>query len=189
MSEALKNPQVVVIAGPNGAGKSTCASLYLPFGMTYVNADEVAKGLPGYPSPLVDVQAARIVLEMMDELESRQESFAVETTLAARALAARLSRLRKAGYRFHLVFVWSPSADFSVLRVAARVVITFPRKQSGDVIPPGSATFSSSIGPWPTSGTFSTTPTSRALATSPPGRPTRSSEFTISSSGNESREG
>jgi predicted ABC-type ATPase len=113
--------EVLVIAGPNGAGKSTCVSRYLPEGIPFLNADEVAKGLPGYPSPGVDIQAGRVVLEQMDLLESRGESFCVETTLATRSLASRVTRLRRSGYRFHLVYVWSPSAEFSIQRVASRV--------------------------------------------------------------------
>ncbi len=115
------SPQILVIAGPNGAGKSTCAARYLPEGMAYVNADEIAKDQPGYPSPAVDIQAARIALEMMDALEERRESFALETTLATRSLARRIVRLRGCGYRFHLVFVWAPGANFCVERVAWRV--------------------------------------------------------------------
>lgn len=116
-----RSPEILVIAGPNGAGKSTCATRYLPAGMAFLNADEVAKELPGYPSPAADMQAGRIILEQMDEHELRAESFAVETTLATRSLATRIIRLRQSGYRFHLVYIWSPSADFSVRRVASRV--------------------------------------------------------------------
>ncbi len=114
-------PEVLVIAGPNGAGKSTCASKLLPEGLEYLNADEVAIGLPGYPSPSVDIQAGRIILARMDQHERRAESFAIETTLATRSLATRIGRLRRFGYRFRLLFIWSPSVDFSIGRVAARV--------------------------------------------------------------------
>lgn len=115
------SPIVLVIGGPNGAGKSTAAARLVPPGMPFLNADEIAKGLPGYPSPAVDLWAGRLVLERMDELEQRGWSFAVETTLASRSLAPRVARLRKSGYFFHLAFVWSPSADFSLRRVADRV--------------------------------------------------------------------
>lgn len=114
-------PQVIVIAGPNGAGKSTAAGWLLPKEMTFVNADEVAKILPGYPSRAADLEAGRIVLEQLDELERRRSDYAVETTLAGRSLAARVVRLRRAGYRFRLVFLWTLSAEFSRQRVAARV--------------------------------------------------------------------
>jgi predicted ABC-type ATPase len=114
-------PQVIVIAGPNGAGKSTAAAHLLPEGMTYVNADEVAKGLPRYPSREADIHAGRIVLNQMDELEQAGLDFAVETTLASRSLAARIARLRASGYWFRLIYIWLPSADLAVQRVAERV--------------------------------------------------------------------
>jgi len=113
--------QVIVIAGPNGAGKSTAAAYLLPAGMTYVNADEIAKALPNYPSRNADIEAGRLVLEQLEDLELHRASFAVETTLAGRTLAPRVARLRQAGYRFRLIFVWLPSADLSVQRVASRV--------------------------------------------------------------------
>jgi predicted ABC-type ATPase len=117
----MASPQVVVIAGPNGAGKSTAAAYLLPEGMTFINADEIAKTLPGDPSPAADLHAGRLALERMDELERQRADFAVETTLASRSLASRIDRLRRSGYQFRLIFLWSPGADFSVQRVAARV--------------------------------------------------------------------
>ena len=57
----------------------------------------------------------------MDEAEARHESFATETTLASKTLASRARRLQRQGYFFHLVYIWSPSPDFSVGRVARRV--------------------------------------------------------------------
>jgi predicted ABC-type ATPase len=45
----VDQPLFVVLAGPNGAGKSTAAATLLDPSLTFVNADEIAKGLPGYP--------------------------------------------------------------------------------------------------------------------------------------------
>jgi predicted ABC-type ATPase len=118
----MSRPVVIVIGGPNGAGKSTLASLYVPPSMTFVNADEVAKTLPTYPSRDADLQAGRIVIEQMEELGNRRASFAVETTLAGRTLAAHIGRLRRVeGYVFQLIFIWSPSVELCVQRVASRV--------------------------------------------------------------------
>ena len=89
--------------------------------MIFINADEVAKGLPGYPSRAVDVQAGRLVRNRMDELEKARLDFAVETTLTSRSLVARIQRLRGSGYFFRLIFIWLPSADLAVQRVAERV--------------------------------------------------------------------
>ena len=114
-------PLLLIMAGPTGARKSSCASLYLPPSVPYINADDIARTLPGRPTREAEVQAARIALETMDEAEARRESFATETTLASKTLASRAIRLRQAGYFFQLVYVWSPSPDFSVLRFAQRV--------------------------------------------------------------------
>jgi predicted ABC-type ATPase len=115
------NPIVVVLSGPNGAGKSTAAVQILPMDLPFLNADEIAKTLPGYPSPAVDLQAARRVLEMLDSLEEKRASFSLETTLASRSLALRLVRLRTVGYVVRLTYLWTPSPEFSIRRVAERV--------------------------------------------------------------------
>jgi predicted ABC-type ATPase len=114
-------PLVIALAGPNGAGKSTAATRAIPSSMPYVNADEIAKTLPSYPSRSVDLEAGRLALEELERLESNRASFAFETTLAGKTLAPRIRRLRPSGYVFRLVFVWAPSAEFCILRVASRV--------------------------------------------------------------------
>jgi predicted ABC-type ATPase len=55
------------------------------------------------------------------ELAGQRVSFAFETTLASRTLAPWLRDLRASGYDVQLVFLWLPSADFAVERVADRV--------------------------------------------------------------------
>jgi predicted ABC-type ATPase len=115
-------PLFVVMAGPNGSGKSTVASTLLPPSLIYVNADEIAKGLPDYPSNAADLRASRILLERMDDLADARSDFGVETTLASRSLAPRIVKLKARGYFFRLLFLWSPHADFSVARVAQRVL-------------------------------------------------------------------
>lgn len=118
--EILK-PQVIVIAGPNGAGKSTFASRYLPKSLVYANADEIAKELTAPLSQHRDFQAGRIMQQKLDELEERKEDFALETTLAGRSLAHRIARLRNLGYHATLFFLWLPSVELSIERVAERV--------------------------------------------------------------------
>ena len=117
----VAQPDFLVMAGPNGAGKSTCVGYYLSAGVPYINADDIAKSLASTQTGEAEIQAARIALEMMDVAESRRESFATETTLASKTLASRANRLRGLGYYFHLVYIWSPSPDYSIARVASRV--------------------------------------------------------------------
>jgi predicted ABC-type ATPase len=114
-------PQVIVMSGPNGSGKSTAAAHLIPDSIEYVNADEIAKTLDAYPSREADITAGRLVLSRLDDLQRTRSDFAVETTLAGLSLAARVASLRDSGYLFRLIFLWTPSAEFSIARVRARV--------------------------------------------------------------------
>lgn len=66
-------------------------------------------------------RAGRIMLDRVQELAGRRVDFAFETTLASRSFAPRIADLRKTGYRFGLVFLWLPSPDYAIARVAERV--------------------------------------------------------------------
>lgn len=115
-------PSVVVLSGPNGAGKSTMAARLLVGALRvseYVDADVFARTLPR--SEATAVTAGRAVLRRLDELTMARRSFGFETTLASRSFGPRIRRLIAAGYECHLVFLWLPSADFAVARVADRV--------------------------------------------------------------------
>lgn len=117
-------PHVVVIAGPNGAGKSSAAPALLQGTLgvdTFVNADVIAQGLSGFAPESAAVRAGRIMLAELDELARRRKDFAFETTLSGRALRGRWERWLAARYAVHLVYLWLPSADLAVSRVAMRV--------------------------------------------------------------------
>lgn len=116
--------EVFVIGGPNGAGKSTAAHALLPeyVGVRqFVNADEIARGLAGFAPESVAAEAGRIMLGRIHALARTGVGFAFETTLASRSFAPWLGRLRETGYRVHLLYLWIPSAEFAIRRVAARV--------------------------------------------------------------------
>ena len=117
-------PSVIVLAGPNGAGKSTAAPALLhgTLGVTeFVNADVIAQGLSAFDPASVAMTAGRIMLSRLKELAEQRVSFSFETTLASRTFAPWLRGLIAAGYSFRLVFLWLPSADVAVARVAERV--------------------------------------------------------------------
>jgi predicted ABC-type ATPase len=121
---APTTPNLVVLAGPNGAGKSTAAPELLrgTLGVTeFVNADVIAQGLSAFDPDRVALAAGRIMLRRLQELARQGVSFAFETTLSSRSFAPWIRELTHTGYRFHLVFLWLPSADFAVQRVADRV--------------------------------------------------------------------
>lgn len=117
-------PLAVVIAGPNGAGKSTLAPAIARDGFQlrdFVNADEIARGLSGFDPASAALQAGRLMLRRLEELASHRASFAFETTLATRSYAPWLRSLRTAGYQVELLFVWLPSPELAIQRVADRV--------------------------------------------------------------------
>ena len=120
----MPRPNLYIIAGPNGAGKTTASYTLLPemLGCTnFVNADEIARGLSPFSPETVDVQAARIMLERIEELLSQKVDFAIETTLATRSYVSLVKRAQAVGYRVHLLFFCLETPEQAILRVAQRV--------------------------------------------------------------------
>jgi predicted ABC-type ATPase len=115
---------VVVIGGPNGAGKSTAANRIFPKSLGlrhFLNADEIARGLSPYDPSSAAIAAGRVLIETIDTLVHSGQSFAFETTCAGRGHLQRLRLCRSAGYRITLIFLWLPSAEMALARVAHRV--------------------------------------------------------------------
>ncbi len=72
------------------------------------------------------------MLKRLNELADDGADFAFETTLASRSFAPWIARLRRErGYRFHLAFLWIPSAEMAVQRVSGRV------RHGGHSVPAG----------------------------------------------------
>ena len=117
-------PSVVILAGPNGAGKSTAAPALLHGTLAvnvFVNADVIARGLSAFDPESAAIAAGRIMLARLRELAEQRVSFAFETTLASRTFAPWLQDLRVSGYEVHFLFLWLPSPEFALERVADRV--------------------------------------------------------------------
>lgn len=114
-------PQILILAGPNGAGKSTLATRFVPEQVPFLNADNIARELASEGDAGRDIAAGRLLLQRLAEVERNKASFAIETNLANRTLATRIPRWQKIGFRVRLFYVWIPSADMAVARVAQRV--------------------------------------------------------------------
>ena len=61
------------------------------------------------------------MIRQMDKAAARGESFAIETTLAARTYANRIREWQRLGYHVKLVFLTLPSPDVAISRVKIRV--------------------------------------------------------------------
>ncbi len=128
----MTHPNLYIIAGPNGAGKTTASFTLLPEMLgcyNFVNADEIARGLSPFAPELVDVQAARIMLQRIDELLEQKVDFSIETTLATRSYVGLVKRAQASGYKVHLLFFCLESPEQAIQRVAQRV------EQGGHGIP------------------------------------------------------
>lgn len=117
-------PNLYIIAGPNGAGKTTASFTVLPDELScvhFVNADEIARGLSPFDVEAVAMQAARIMLERVQELLKSGADFAIETTLATKSYRNLVHDAQARGYVVKLLYFWLKAPALSVERVALRV--------------------------------------------------------------------
>lgn len=125
-------PSVYIVAGPNGAGKTTFAAEFLPGFVNcreFLNADLIAAGLSPFAPEKQNLRAGRLVLTRIKELTKARQDFGFETTLSGRGYVSLLKKIKNDGYRIVLFFLWLPSPDLAVARVANRV------RQGGHYVP------------------------------------------------------
>jgi predicted ABC-type ATPase len=89
----------------------------------------IAAGLSPFAPETQNIRAGRLLLERIKELSSARQDFGFETTLSGHSHARLLAEMRQSGYRVSLFFLWLPSADLAVERVANRVL------QGGHTVP------------------------------------------------------
>ena len=121
---AKRLPRLFIIAGCNGAGKTTASYTILPDLLNvkeFVNADEIARGLSPFQPDKVSIEAGKIMLHRLQNLLSRQEDFAFETTLSSKNYSRFINQARQVGYSISLVYFWLESVALAVERVKARV--------------------------------------------------------------------
>ena len=148
-------PKLYIIAGCNGAGKTTASYAVLPEMLEcheFVNADEIAKGLSPFNPESVAIEAGRLMLQRIEELLDRNETFSIEagrlmrkrmdalmadgadfafeTTLATRYYTRFIRMAQERGYFVSLLYFWLPTPDQAVERVARRVA------EGGHNVPP-----------------------------------------------------
>jgi predicted ABC-type ATPase len=116
--------EIIILGGPNGAGKTTAAQELLPRELairTFVNADDIARELSPSNPEQASIAAGRLMIEQMRGLVRSGESFAFEITCAGRAYARWLRECQVSGWRVTLIFLWLPTPELALDRVARRV--------------------------------------------------------------------
>jgi len=119
-----KSANCYIIAGPNGAGKTTFATEFLPHYAdcrNFINADLIARGLSPFDPDAGMLRAGRTVLERIAEFTEARTDFAFETTLSGRSYAPLLRKMKTAGFRLHMFYLWIPSPELALLRIRDRV--------------------------------------------------------------------
>jgi predicted ABC-type ATPase len=120
----MPEKNLYIIAGCNGAGKTTASFTILPEMLNcreFVNADEIARGLSPFQPEKVAVEAGRIMLNRLNDLLAKGETFALETTLATKVYQQRIKAAQQQGYTTTLLYFWLSSPDLAQERVKTRV--------------------------------------------------------------------
>jgi len=118
------NECLYIISGCNGAGKTTASYTVLPEILNckeFVNADEIARGLSPFNPESMAIEAGRLMLQRIEDLLAKDETFAIETTLATKSYINLVRRAQSKGYTVRLLFFWLNSPELALQRIAERV--------------------------------------------------------------------
>jgi predicted ABC-type ATPase len=116
--------RLYIVAGCNGAGKTTASFSLLPEILdceVFINADEIARELNPENVERVAFEAGRMMLEQINERIRNGETFAFETTLAARCYKETILLAQAMGYHVTLIYFWLSSTEMAITRVKKRV--------------------------------------------------------------------
>jgi predicted ABC-type ATPase len=133
----MASPVLYLFAGSNGAGKTTFARSYLtllPGPPRFLNADEMARGLSPLDPTSVARKAGKLLLGEIDGCLEAHHSFALESTLSGRVQLGVIKRAKANGYRVEIHYLWIPSSDLAIRRIAQRVEMGGHFVPDGDVI-------------------------------------------------------
>jgi predicted ABC-type ATPase len=121
---ADQGKNIFILGGPNGAGKTTAAKVLLPqrLGVDgFLNADEIAREILPENVDAAALAAGRELILRMRKMVREGRDFAFETTCSGKSYIRLLKECREAGWRISLIYLWVPSPEYSIARVARRV--------------------------------------------------------------------
>ena len=123
--------QLWVLAGGNGAGKSRFYETYLKDkGLSFINADLIAKEISDVPSAEVSKQAQKIAIDACYQKISDGETFCYETVFSHESKLDIIKEAKANGYEVALVFIHLDNPERNLVRVYQRV------ENGGHNVPP-----------------------------------------------------
>ncbi|MDV6342291.1 AAA family ATPase [Nitrosomonas sp. Is24] len=117
-----KKKQLWLLAGGNGAGKSTFYRTRLaPSGLSFVNADIIAKLLYPQAPEAHSYRAAKLAEHMRLQLLRQGRSFCFETVFSHPSKIDFVAQAKTLGYEIVLVFIHLSDPALNQARIAQRV--------------------------------------------------------------------
>lgn len=126
MNEPVRTPCIYVLAGANGAGKSSIAgAMFLQQGAEYFNPDEAARQIQSANAGITQQQANSGAwhegVRLLKRAIAERASFAFETTLGGRTIAALLESAAGSGVAVRIWYVGLNTPELHIMRVRSRV--------------------------------------------------------------------
>lgn len=88
----------------------------------FVNADMIARGLSPLDVDAAAMGAGRLFLQQIRAQMAACRDFAFETTLSGLSYLGFLRNMRENGYQIRLYYLWIPTIDLALKRIAERVL-------------------------------------------------------------------
>ena len=112
-------PTIYVLAGANGIGKTTVNPFFIPKGVPYINADDIARQFRERHGGNMNVQelANAEAIERLNQFIAKRQNVAIESNLADNETWQFLLGIQGLGYAIHLNFFGTSEVDICIDRV------------------------------------------------------------------------
>lgn len=124
----MSKPVLWFVAGANGVGKTSFAFKHISAisgSKSFVNLDEIARGLSPLDPEVEKVRAGRIALQILRDVlrsgDPASKSITVETTLSGRTHLRTIEQAQAAGWPVNILYFAVQTPEIALARIARRV--------------------------------------------------------------------